>query len=57
MPFLNRASLFSGGGATTSVVDVEELIAAAREEMRQAGRAQKMPSCVNCWLVMLVYRL
>ena len=45
VPFLQRNSLFSlPGGATTSVVDVEELIAAAKEELRQAGRTQKMPS-------------
>jgi hypothetical protein len=40
---LRRESLFSvdgGGGTLTSVADMEQLIAAAREEIRKAGRAK-----------------
>lgn len=40
---MQRHSLFSmPGGASTSVVDLEELIHAAREELRRAQHAEKM---------------
>jgi hypothetical protein len=42
---LRQGSLFSvdgggGGGTLTSVADMEQLIAAAREEIRKAGRTK-----------------
>jgi hypothetical protein len=43
MLHLGRSSLLSiPGGASTSVHDVEELIAAAKEELRRTRNAEKM---------------